>query len=229
MKKQQDTRMTDKTDIKVRVTHRHSDIYMLGAIAHHQLEQAKREGDGHRFRWIIPCMAISVFRLEALSNQYGSQLFSQWDSWTRGKGSRSFKWRISRVSRQLGLAPDYSQEPWSTIACMIDFRNRLAHCKEVENSVEGTVTSLGELVGLRGEAFAVDKALANDSTLENAERFHVLVGDLEGMLRHQARVQQQQLDTTGGTRYEMVEHDEHGNASYQPTDWDMLVNHFMQG
>lgn len=220
--------MTDKADIKVRVTHRHSDIYMLGAIAHHQLEQAKREEDGHRFRWIIPCMAISVFRLEALSNQYGSQLFSQWESLTQGRRAISFKDRIAKISRELGLQPDDSQEPWSTIKLMIDFRNRLAHSKEAENAVERTVASFGELVGLRGEAFAVDKAIRSDSTLENADRFHFLVDELEVMWLDQAQIHQQQLDTAGGTLYEMVEPDEDGNESYQPTDWHTLVKHFMQ-
>ncbi len=76
-------------------------------VSTHSFGQVKKEEDGHRSRWIVPSMAFSAFRVEALCNIYGSQLFPHWDHFE----STSFIGKIARISEFLKIEVDFSRQP----------------------------------------------------------------------------------------------------------------------
>ena len=95
------------------------------AIAYCQLKMAKGMKEDYRFRSIVPSMAFSVFRVEALCNLYGSQLFPHWEHFE----SMSLIGKIAMISEFLKIEVDFSREPWQTLNQMKKFRNALVHAK----------------------------------------------------------------------------------------------------
>ena len=192
--------MTDKTKTKkVKVERNiYEDLY-LESIALNQLEQAKTEEDGHRYRWIIPSMAFSVFRVEALCNIYGAQLFPHWTHFE----STSFIGKIVMISEFLNIEVDFSVEPWQTLNNMKRFRNALAHAKPQK------VSEVHEVPENRPERlvpFPKDmKTIMSYSSIENAERFVEVATELEMMWMNGAEVSGHLVDTVGAPTYETIE------------------------
>lgn len=120
--------MSQEKEINLRAVKYTRTIYehnFLESIAINQLENAKSEKEGYRFRWIIPSMAFSVFRVEALCNIYGSQLFQHWKHFE----SMSLIGKVTMISEFLEIKVDFSEEPWQSLATMVKFRNTLVHAK----------------------------------------------------------------------------------------------------
>lgn len=163
----------------------------LASIAMNQLTQAKSEEDGHRFRWIIPSMAFSVFRIEALCNIYGRKLFPHWDHFE----STSFIGKITMISDFLKLKVDFSREPWQTLNTMKTFRNTLAHAKpqsasEVHNVPEDYPEKLLPFP-------KSNRTIMSYSSIKNAERFDQVADELESLWMHNSRVLGYEIDTSG--------------------------------
>lgn len=192
--------MTDKSKTKkVKVERNIYEHGYLGSIALNQLKQAKAEEDGHRFRWIIPSMAFSVFRVEALCNIYGGQLFPHWTHFE----STSFIGKIAMISEFLNIEVDFSAEPWQTLNNMKRFRNALAHAKPQKVS---EVHEVPESCPERLVPFPQDKkTIMSYSSIENAERFEEVATELEMMWMHGAKVSEHLVDTVGSPTYETIE------------------------
>lgn len=189
---------SEKKKVKVKVSREYFEHRYLGSIALNQLEQAKKEQDGHRFRWIVPSMAFSVFRIEALCNIYGRQLFPHWDHFE----STTFIGKITMISEFLGLTVDFSKEPWQTLNKMKTFRNALAHAKpqkvsKVHEVDEGYIERLLQPP-------ESNKTILSYSSIETAEAFDEVVTELEVLWMHNARVLKKEVDTVGGIKYEVV-------------------------
>jgi hypothetical protein len=192
--------MTDKSKTKkVKVERNIYEHGYLGSIALNQLKQAKAEEDGHRFRWIIPSMAFSVFRVEALCNIYGGQLFPHWTHFE----STSFIGKIAMISEFLNIEVDFSAEPWQTLSKMKCFRNALAHAKPQK------VAEVHEVPENRSERLVPfpqeKKTIMSYSSIENAERFEEVATELEMMWMHGAKASGHPVDTVGVPTYETID------------------------
>lgn len=188
----------EKKTKKVKVTRMVSEHGFLGSIAINQLNKAKEEEDGFRFRWLIPSMVFSAFRIEALSNLYGNQLFSHWNQFE----SMSFIGKVTLISEFLKMEVDYSAEPWQTLKTIGQFRNTLAHAKPLKAS-ETT-----ELPENSPNHFAFypksDKTITSYSSVEAAEKFEEVATLLEAMWLSQSNLQDYDIDTAGRPKYEIV-------------------------
>jgi hypothetical protein len=180
---------------KIRVTREIFEHRYLGAIAANQLARAKEEQDGHRFRWLVPSMAFSVFQVEAICNVYGRKLFPHWEHFE----STSFIGKITMISEFLKIEVDFTAEPWKTLNTMKSFRNALAHAKPQKVSVVHTVTENypNRLLRTPGS----NKTILSYSSIENAERFEEVASDLEMHWVHQAGLLGIEIDTSGRPKY----------------------------
>ena len=192
--------MIDKSKTKrVKVERNIYEHLYLGSIALNQLEQAKTEEDGHRFRWIIPSMAFSVFRVEALCNIYGGQLFPHWTHFE----SMSFIGKIAMISEFLSIEVNFSAEPWQTLDKMKRFRNDLAHAKPQKVS---EIHEVPESFPENLVPFPQDrKTILSYSTIENAERFEEVATELDTMWMQGAKVLGRLVDTVGVPTYKIID------------------------
>lgn len=170
----------------------------LSAIALNQLEQAKLEGEGHQFRWVVPSMAFSVFRVEALCNIYGGQLFPHWHHFE----SMSFIGKITMISEFLKIEVNFSSEPWQTINLMKNFRNTLVHAKPQKVS---EIHEVPDHLPERLTPFPKEKkTIMSYSSIETAEKFNSVASKLEMLWFQGADVQGYKIDTVGAPEYETV-------------------------
>lgn len=189
----------DSKTKKVKVQRNIYEHGYLGSIALNQLKQAKAEEVGHRFRWIIPSMAFSVFRVEALCNIYGGQLFPHWTHFE----STSFIGKIAMISEFLNIEVDFSAEPWQTLNHMKRFRNALAHAKPQK------VTEVYEVPESHPERLVplpqANKTIMSYSSIKHAERFDEVATELEIMWMHGANASGHLVDIVGVTTYETID------------------------
>ncbi|HEE9765069.1 MULTISPECIES: hypothetical protein [Pseudomonas] len=188
----------EKSTKKIKVTREIFEHNYLGSIALNQLAQARNEQDGHRFRWILPSMAFSVFRVEAICNVYGRKLFSHWDHFE----STSFIGKITMISEFLKIEVKFSEEPWQTLNLMKSFRNALAHAKpqkafEIHEVAKDFPHKLLPYPKSK-------KTILSYSSIENAERFDEVATRLEVMWMHNARVLNFLVDTSGRPEFTEV-------------------------
>jgi hypothetical protein len=191
--------MTDiKKTKKIKVTRTIFEHFHLSSIASNQLERAKAEDIGHKFRWIVPSMAFTVFKVEALCNIYGNQIFPHWQHFE----STSFLGKIVMISEFLQIKVDFSAQPWQDINAMKNFRNILAHAKP--KNVHRT-TEIGlELPDKLAPLPEHKDSILSYSSIENAERFEKAATELELMWIHATNKLGIQVDTVGRPKYEEV-------------------------
>lgn len=185
----------EKKTKKVTVVQNIYEHNYLSSIAANQLNQAKKEQDGHKFRWILPSMAFSVFRVEALCNIYGRQLFPHWDHYE----STSFLGKIAMISEFMEIKVDFSSEPWQTLNKMKNFRNALAHAKPIKASKTHEVPEdyPNKFLPLPKS----NKTILSYSSIENAEQFNKVANDLELLWIHNASVLNLNINTSGQFKY----------------------------
>lgn len=188
----------EKKTKKIKVTREIFEHNYLGSIALNQLEQARKEQDGHRFRWIVPSMAFSVFRVEAICNVYGRKLFPHWDHFE----STSFIGKITMISEFLRIEVNFSVEPWQTLNLMKSFRNALAHAKpqKVSETHEVAEDFPNKLLPFPKSK----KTILSYSSIENAERFEEVASKLEMIWMCNARGLKLDVDTSGRVQYTEV-------------------------
>ena len=187
--------MENKRTKNVKITRTIFEHGYLASIAMNQLRQARIEDDGHKFRWIIPSMAFSVFRIEALCNIYGRKLFPHWDHFE----STSFIGKIAMISDFVKLKVDFSREPWQTLNTMKTFRNALAHAKP---QIASVVHEVPEDYPERTLPFPdSNKTIISYSSIENAERFDKVAGELEILWLNNASVLGYNVETSGIPEY----------------------------
>lgn len=190
--------MSDEKLKKVKVTRTNYDHYCLKSISMNQLNQAGLEMDGYRFRWVLPAMAFSVFRVEALCNIYGSQLFPHWTHFE----STSFIGKITMISDFLNIEVDFSKEPWQTVNKMKTFRNNLVHAKpDVVSCISEIPSHLPEKIAQIPES---KKSIASYSSIEEAERFDKVADQLEMLWMSGCSIAGIDVDTIGVPKYEVV-------------------------
>ncbi|MFX6734453.1 hypothetical protein ABTH07_09685 [Acinetobacter baumannii] len=175
---------SDDTHYKVKIEMFETHHNYLSAIMLNQAQQAKKEGIGHKFRWIIPAMSFAVFNVESVCNLYGSQLIKNWELLE----SASFLGKVSLVSEHLGLEVDWSKEPWQTINKMKNFRNALVHLKPKKTApvytyVEKTIAieRIHRYALLMNGYPKTKNNIMSYSNLETMEKFISVASDLERM------------------------------------------------
>ncbi|WP_296117751.1 hypothetical protein [uncultured Neisseria sp.] len=165
------------------------DYNMFSAISIHQIEQAKKEENGHKFRWIIPAMVFSAFKLEAMCNSFGSALFPQWEEYEQLK----LKGKVLLISNAYELEVDFGVEPWQTINEVIRFRNDLVHSKPRTIKETQTLVKMdnGNLLGaLYPNTKARKKAATQNYSIEKAEQFADAVEQVHYMWMHYSIIKQ---------------------------------------
>lgn len=190
--------MEEKTK-KIKVTRVENDIFFLSSIASNQLTKGKEEEDGFRFRWIIPSMAFSTFRIEALCNVFGSQLFPNWELLE----SASFLGKVTLISKILKLDVDFSKEPWQTLNNMKDFRNTLVHAKPQISRI--TVDIPESFPDKAAGIPSSKKTVMAKYSLGTAEKFNEIADDIYGMWLHQSTLLGHNVDVVGVVKYEIIE------------------------
>ncbi|MFN9672652.1 MAG: hypothetical protein ACK552_08725 [Microcystis sp.] len=183
---------------KIKVTRYIIDDHVcLNSIALNQLSQAKEEEAVYQFRWIIPSMAFSVFRVESLCNIYGSHLFPHWDHFE----STSFIGKVVMISEFLNIKVDFSVEPWQTISSMKRFRNMLVHAKPQKASVTHEVPEdfPQQLLPLPESK----KTITYSLSIENAERFNEVAYELELLWMDHAYRLGFEVNMSGRPKYEL--------------------------
>lgn len=183
---------TEKKTKTVKITVNSSDQMLLSAVAIHQLEKAKKEEDGHRFRGILPSMAFSTFSVEALCNLYGQELFEK--NWKHFE-SMSFVGKVILISESLGISVDLSVEPWQTINEMKNFRNELVHTKPLKAT--RTHENVPEDFPNRLLPYPESKSIANKTSVKTAEKFYEISSRLEMMWFHAISRNEQKNDCRG--------------------------------
>jgi hypothetical protein len=188
----------EKKTKKVKVTRTISEHGFLCSIAMNQLSKAKEEELGFRFRWLIPSMVFSAFRIEALCNLYGSQLFPHWSHFE----SMSFIGKVAMISEFLKIPVDFSAEPWQTVKKMAQFRNALAHAKPLKAS---EITELPENAPNQLAFYPKsDKTITSYSSIEAAEKFDEIATKIEMIWLHQSSLQGYKIDTVGLPEYQVI-------------------------
>lgn len=173
----------------------------LHTITLNQLEKAKAEQDGHRFRWLIPAMAFSAFRVEALCNIYGSSLFPHWEHYE----SSSFIGKVVMISEFLKIEVDFSREPWQTLNQMKRFRNALVHLKPI------TITETFEVPEGLPNRYCLPSSRGNRqdlmgfSSVENAEKFDSVATELDMVWMNNARALGLEISRIGETTHEELQ------------------------
>jgi hypothetical protein len=189
----------EKKTKRVKVTRMIYEHGYLGSIAMNQLDKAREEGGGHRFRWLIPSMVFSVFRIEALCNLYGSQLFPHWGHFE----STSFLGKVTMISEFLKIKVDFSAEPWQTLNRMKHFRNALAHAKPQKAS---RVTEIPENAPDQMAFYPKsNKTITSYSSIEAAEQFDRVADEIEGLWLYHSDQLGYQVDTAGRPEYQVIE------------------------
>ncbi|MDO6670503.1 hypothetical protein [Cobetia amphilecti] len=186
--------MSQEKEINLRAVKYTRTIYehnFLEAIAINQLENAKSEKEGYRFRWIIPSMAFSVFRVEALCNIYGSQLFQHWKHFE----SMSLIGKVTMISEFLEIKVDFSEEPWQSLATMVKFRNTLVHAKPRKASKNYNIDK--KFIHILPQFPDSDKTIMSFSSISNAEKFEKSATNLEMLWLSYTSNSKYKVDTIG--------------------------------
>ncbi|OHV70958.1 hypothetical protein LCM4577_01970 [Mesorhizobium sp. LCM 4577] len=111
----------------------HKDIYIHNDLANAafyfkerisgRLKNDDREGIGIE---MMACLTMIAFAVEARMNFLGYKLIEKW------KERAPFMVKVEKVTRRLGVAPDYGERPYKTIESLKNFRDTLAHGKPLE-------------------------------------------------------------------------------------------------
>jgi len=109
---------------------------MLLDAAHRSFEASKDNEFGRWYDWLntILYCAISV---EAIGNTYGESFVPRWKDFE----SSSPIAKIRIVTEHCGLTFDTEKQPWAVVPNLIKFRNRIAHAKLEDLTVESVHTT----------------------------------------------------------------------------------------
>jgi hypothetical protein len=104
---------------------------MLLEAASRALEAAKTKTEAYWWDWLgtILYCALSI---EAIGNTYGETFIPRWKDFEAAAPLA----KLRLVAERCGLQPDFSERPWSIVPELIRFRNRIAHAKLEDISVE---------------------------------------------------------------------------------------------
>ena len=104
---------------------------MLLSAAGRALDSAKAEPRGHWWDCLGTILYCSL-SVEAIGNTYGEAFITRWQDFE----SASPPAKIRLVAERCGLQANFSDTPWSIVPELIRFRNRIAHAKPENISVE---------------------------------------------------------------------------------------------
>jgi hypothetical protein len=104
---------------------------MLLNAATRALESAKTKTEAYWWDWLGTILYCSL-SIEAIGNTYGETFVSRWQDFE----SASPVAKIRLVAEHCGIQPDFFARPWSIVPELIRFRNRIAHAKLEDISVE---------------------------------------------------------------------------------------------
>jgi hypothetical protein len=104
---------------------------MLLNAAARALEFAKAKSEAYWWDWLGAILYCSL-SIEAIGNTYGETFISQWQDFE----SASPLAKIRLVAEHCRIQPDFSVHPWGIVPELIRFRNRIAHAKLEDISVD---------------------------------------------------------------------------------------------
>lgn len=130
----------------------HKDLYIHNDLANaafyfkerisERLKNDDREGVGIE---MMACLTMIAFAVEARMNFLGYKLIEKW------KERAPYMVKVEKVTKRLGVAPDFGERPYKTIESLKNFRDTLAHGKPLEIRTDVEVEATEE--ELRGRGF----------------------------------------------------------------------------
>lgn len=147
---------------------------MLLHAAGRQLEEAEANEVG-RFNKCLASMVLSSLAIEALGNAVGSRVASDWPAFERLSPLE----KLDVLVAEMAIPRDSTEEPWSAITQLAQFRNDIAHPKP-ELVVE--VKVLPEVVLEKTLLDSPKSELERQITVGNARRAHGAVNALKRLL-----------------------------------------------
>ena len=144
--------------IHVKVVRKFIPHRLLLTGAWHHLETAKERKEGYFWDW-LGAILMSALCIEAIGNTYGEVLIPDWKDFE----SASPVAKLRLVATTCGIEPDFTKHPWATARQLIRFRNRIAHAKPQQLTVEGdyTDTTYEQVFHARPES-ATEKMITAD-------------------------------------------------------------------
>lgn len=103
--------------------------------AWHHLETAKERRAGYFYDW-LGAILLSALCIEAIGNTYGEVVIADW----RDFETASPIAKLRLVATKCGINPDFAEHPWATARQLIRCRNRIAHARSQQLTVEGDYT-----------------------------------------------------------------------------------------
>jgi len=122
--------------VRVQREREFSPHHILIGAANMALESAGKKEPGWLYHELI-AMMFSALALEALANSFGKRLITHWKDYETA--SPVAKLRI--IAKELGVDPDFGEEPWSATLWLVSFRNKVAHARPESVKFDVVMTS----------------------------------------------------------------------------------------
>lgn len=152
---------------QTQITH----VYMWTG-ARHMLELAEASEVG-RIYTATASLLFSAFTLEAYFNHLGRALFADWE---RIERTLSKKQKFSRLAERSFLPVLEQERPQLTMGDLFRFRDRLAHGRDVHESIDRDI----EWIGMAVPHFGSESEWQAFATPERARE---AIGDVEAIVR----------------------------------------------
>jgi hypothetical protein len=96
-----------------------------------KIKEGKRDGIG--FDYMI-CAVMLAFSFEAKLNFMGAKYAKPWNEWT------IWKTKANHVFNAIGIKPDWTKRPYTSLEKMKAFRDKIAHGKPLKEDLDYEVT-----------------------------------------------------------------------------------------
>lgn len=96
-----------------------------------KLQEVKRDGLGFDY---MTCAMMLAFSFEARLNFMGARYAQPWNEWMRWKA------KANHVFKAIGIEPDWTKRPYTSLEKMKVLRDTIAHGKPLEEDLDYLVT-----------------------------------------------------------------------------------------
>jgi hypothetical protein len=126
--------------VKARVTghrklHIHNTLegaaHFIKGVIERKIKEGKRDGIGFDY---MSCAVMLAFSFEARLNFMGTKYAKPWNEWMRWKA------KANHVFKAIGIEPNWTKRPYTSLEKMKVFRDTVAHGKPLEESLNYEVT-----------------------------------------------------------------------------------------
>ncbi|WP_156184333.1 hypothetical protein [Cellvibrio sp. pealriver] len=140
-----------------------------------------KEGQYHL---VMGSLVFTAFTLEAFLNHAGEKVFSCWKDLER----LSPKEKLNVISEKIELKIDYGVRPWQLINELFQFRNDIAHGKNITLKLSDTKTLTNYRLDPNLQHYNAETRWEKYCTKENAERARSEVIEIVELIYNSAKI-----------------------------------------